>query len=248
MNDFSENELKLPSGSIHYRLRGNTNPLFVFVYGGMGQIDQSTWDVIISLLPEELSILTFDRPGVGKSKKSDINRNAENICLEIKSLLDSLNFSKYILVGHSLGGLLVRYFACRFPEKVAGLILLDSTHEDQLTRGKKYYDPQMLKEGEKSFLNNPEGFVLPDDLDTSFAQIRAFKSLPQNIKTIVAVAGNSLPPQILNADKLNELNILLHRQLAETSFDSELYIVENCFHSFYVDQPDIVVNIIKSIL
>lgn len=248
MNNFTENELRLPSGSISYKLRRRTDPLLVFAYGGMGQIDQNTWDTIISLLPENLSILTFDRPGVGQSRKSDLDRNVENISLEMKSLLDSLGFSKYILIGHSLGGFVVRYFACRFPKKVSGLILLDSTHEDQLTRGKKYYDPQMLKEGEKSFSNNREGFVLPDDLETSFRQIGKYKSLPQNVKTIIAVAENSLPPQMPNAQKLNELNILLHRELSETSSCSELRIVNNCSHSFYIDQPEIVVDIIKSIL
>jgi pimeloyl-ACP methyl ester carboxylesterase len=37
----------------------------------------------------------------------------------------------YVLVGHSVGGLLVRLYAGRYPEEVAGLVLVDSSHPDQ---------------------------------------------------------------------------------------------------------------------
>ncbi|MFO7960306.1 MAG: alpha/beta fold hydrolase [Nitriliruptoraceae bacterium] len=40
----------------------------------------------------------------------------------------------YVLVGHSLGGGYVRVFAARYPDEVAGLVLLDPVHEDQLAR------------------------------------------------------------------------------------------------------------------
>lgn len=37
----------------------------------------------------------------------------------------------YVLVGHSMGGLYVRAFARKFPDSVAGIVLVDATHEDQ---------------------------------------------------------------------------------------------------------------------
>jgi pimeloyl-ACP methyl ester carboxylesterase len=37
----------------------------------------------------------------------------------------------FVLVGHSLGGLLVRKYAREYPKEVAGLVLVDSSHEDQ---------------------------------------------------------------------------------------------------------------------
>jgi pimeloyl-ACP methyl ester carboxylesterase len=36
----------------------------------------------------------------------------------------------YVLVGHSLGGLLTRVYAAEYPAEVAGIVLVDSTHED----------------------------------------------------------------------------------------------------------------------
>ncbi|HXH94146.1 MAG TPA: alpha/beta fold hydrolase, partial [Thermoanaerobaculia bacterium] len=44
----------------------------------------------------------------------------------------------YVLVGHSFGGLYVLNFAARYPEQVAGMVLLDSTSPDQFTRVPQY--------------------------------------------------------------------------------------------------------------
>src|SRR5262249_26337898 len=38
----------------------------------------------------------------------------------------------YVLVGHSYGGMIVRLFADRFADKVGGVVLIDSSHEDQM--------------------------------------------------------------------------------------------------------------------
>jgi pimeloyl-ACP methyl ester carboxylesterase len=40
----------------------------------------------------------------------------------------------YVLVGHSIGGMYVRVYAAQYPNEVAGLVLVDSSHPDQLTR------------------------------------------------------------------------------------------------------------------
>jgi pimeloyl-ACP methyl ester carboxylesterase len=63
-----------------------------------------------------------------------------------------------ILVGHSAGGLLARRFATQFPQRVVGIVLLDSSHEEQIWRlaaiapslldfgfGKSWKDPAALR-------------------------------------------------------------------------------------------------------
>jgi pimeloyl-ACP methyl ester carboxylesterase len=49
---------------------------------------------------------------------------------ELRDLLGMLGISRVVLVGHSLGGLYARHYANRFPDEVAGLVLLDPAHED----------------------------------------------------------------------------------------------------------------------
>jgi pimeloyl-ACP methyl ester carboxylesterase len=40
----------------------------------------------------------------------------------------------YLLAGHSLGGIIARRFAARYPRDVAGMVLIESSHEDQARR------------------------------------------------------------------------------------------------------------------
>src|SRR5262249_60318800 len=59
-------------------------------------------------------------------------RDAATIVGELRSELRRRNLlPPYVLVGHSLGGLYMQYFARNFPGEVAGLVLIDSTHWDQ---------------------------------------------------------------------------------------------------------------------
>jgi len=50
---------------------------------------------------------------------------------ELHTLLKAAHVKgPYVLVGHSLGGLLTRVYAAAYPAEVAGIVLVDSTHED----------------------------------------------------------------------------------------------------------------------
>jgi pimeloyl-ACP methyl ester carboxylesterase len=84
-------------------------------------------------LQKEISRLTnvysYDRAGSGWSDASPHPRTIPQIVKELHCLLSRLEVSQpYILVGHSLGGLLVQYYARQYPGKVAGIVLVDSSH------------------------------------------------------------------------------------------------------------------------
>jgi pimeloyl-ACP methyl ester carboxylesterase len=73
----------------------------------------------------------YDRAGTGWSHRVDLPRTAAEVVDELRDLLRAADVpAPYLLVGHSLGGLYVRHYAQRFPDEVAGLLLLDPAHED----------------------------------------------------------------------------------------------------------------------
>jgi pimeloyl-ACP methyl ester carboxylesterase len=73
----------------------------------------------------------YDRAGTGWSDHAQLPRNSAEVTEELRELLRIVGVpSPYILVGHSLGGLYARHYAHRFPDEVAGLLLLDPAHED----------------------------------------------------------------------------------------------------------------------
>ena len=72
-------------------------------------------------------VLSYDRAGLGWSDPATQPRTLANIVEELRSLLHAAGVAPpYILVGHSFGGLVVRYFAAQHPEEVAGILLVDA--------------------------------------------------------------------------------------------------------------------------
>jgi pimeloyl-ACP methyl ester carboxylesterase len=70
---------------------------------------------------------------MGYSDLGPSPRTSRRIARELAELLDRSGLTApVILVGASLGGLNVRLFASQYAERVAGLVLVDATPEDQL--------------------------------------------------------------------------------------------------------------------
>ena len=60
---------------------------------------------------------------------------AEHIVEGLRALLAARGYAPpYVLVGHSVGGLFARLYASRYPDQVAGLVLVDASHEEQEVR------------------------------------------------------------------------------------------------------------------
>lgn len=79
-----------------------------------------------AILPRTRSIL-FDRIGCGWSSAAATPRTIVNEVAELFDLLEAADEGgRFVLVGHSLGGMLAANFAARHPERVAGLVLLDT--------------------------------------------------------------------------------------------------------------------------
>ena len=80
-------------------------------------------------------VCTYDRAGLGWSEASPYPRTAANIVDELHTLLEQAGEQPpYILVGHSKGGMYVRLFAHKYPDEVVGMVLVDSSHEEQELR------------------------------------------------------------------------------------------------------------------
>jgi pimeloyl-ACP methyl ester carboxylesterase len=75
-------------------------------------------------------ILLYDRAGYGKSEINTESRNIIKLRTELEKVVNKFaNGRKIVLVGHSLGGLIIRDYAIKNPKKVAGLVFVDASHE-----------------------------------------------------------------------------------------------------------------------
>ncbi|WP_370964848.1 alpha/beta fold hydrolase [Amycolatopsis sp. cg9] len=90
------------------------------------------WHQVFRALPEDITAYAVDRGGVGWSDPAPRGPRTPTVLAgEITALLDALELTSVVLVGHSYGGIVARILAAGNPDRVVGLILVDSSHEDQ---------------------------------------------------------------------------------------------------------------------
>jgi pimeloyl-ACP methyl ester carboxylesterase len=118
---------------VEVRLVGTGTPLLV-LEGGVGA-DASAWNSVIVELAKHTRVLTYSRSGHGRSGVAQGDGSPTQAVRELHQLLNAIgNGSQIVIAGHSYGGILARLYASTYPEQVAGLVLVDATHESQFAR------------------------------------------------------------------------------------------------------------------
>jgi pimeloyl-ACP methyl ester carboxylesterase len=116
--------VNLGTHRLHLREEGQGSPTIILEAGLMST--NLSWTDIRRKLAESYRVVTYDRAGLGWSDIGPMPRTAERIVDELHSLLELAAIpAPYVLVGHSFGGLTMPLFAARYPEKIAGMVLVD---------------------------------------------------------------------------------------------------------------------------
>ena len=116
--------VNLGTHRLHLLEEGRGSPTIILEAGLMST--NLSWTDIRRKLAASYRVVTYDRAGLGWSDIGPMPRTAERIVDELHSLLNLANIpAPYVLVGHSFGGLTMPLFAARYPEKIAGMVLVD---------------------------------------------------------------------------------------------------------------------------
>ena len=79
-------------------------------------------------MARDTRVCVYDRAGRGWSEPADTPQDGAQIAADLHTLLHRAHVpGPYVLAGHSFGGLYVLTFAARYPDEVAGMVLVDST-------------------------------------------------------------------------------------------------------------------------
>ena len=112
---------------------GTGAPTIVFEAGLGNALDD--WARVWPSVAQLSSAVVYSRSGNGRSELGPGNHSARTCATELHALLTHLNLKPpYILVGRSYGGILVRLYTSLYPNEVAGMVLVDATHEQQVRR------------------------------------------------------------------------------------------------------------------
>jgi pimeloyl-ACP methyl ester carboxylesterase len=109
-------------------IKGSGSPTIIFE-SGLGT-PLNNWGQIQSSISDNYKTLSYDRKGIGESPTTDSPRTLENLVNDLDILIRQNKIdAPIVLVGHSLGGHIVRKYQQLFPSKIAGLFLVDPTNE-----------------------------------------------------------------------------------------------------------------------
>lgn len=100
------------------------------------------WGWVQPAAAKDTEVCSYDRAGRAWSDRSPNRPDGKQIVEDLHDLLVKAGVAgPFVLVGHSIGGLYVRMYAAKFPEKVVGMVLVDAAHPDQNRRS-----PRLFKE------------------------------------------------------------------------------------------------------
>jgi pimeloyl-ACP methyl ester carboxylesterase len=111
---------------LHLTCTGSGSPTVVLQPGG-GEMS-SNLDWITPAVARDTRVCAYDRPGRGWSEPATTPQDGVQLATDLHTLLQRGQVpGPYVLAGHSFGGLYVLTFAARYPDEVAGMVLVDST-------------------------------------------------------------------------------------------------------------------------
>ncbi|WP_419465915.1 alpha/beta fold hydrolase [Bacillus spongiae] len=211
----------------------------VVMDAGYGDYSKS-WDQVVTEVSQLTEVVVYDRAGLGRSEKSRNRRTSQEMVKELKELLTILNVdTPIILVGHSFGGINIRLFATKYPDDVAGLLLVDSTPEEY----KERFLPIMSNEFQVAY---HQQFIHESNYDEFMESLRTVgeNKTTLDIPLMVLCAGKKDHYTVEAQELWNEMQA----ELVGISTNGQLVIANESGHFIQKDEPNIVIDAIKRLV
>ena len=216
----------------------------VLLESGLGG-DHRTWELVQPRLAESGRVCTYDRAGIGESDPATTPRTAADTVEDLELLLEAADIEPpYVLVGFSIGGAIAQLYSATHPEDIAGLVLVESNHPDEVEQFEAHLTPAQVAEDRAEVMNNPEGF----DPFTSLEQLQAAGPQP-DVPLVVVTAGISegWPPG-WDAAMFDALRADQQADLVTLTSQGTQVIADNSRHHVPSEQPGVIVEAVATVL
>ena len=158
---------------LHIHCTGRGAPTVVIENGGAAF--SFDWELVQPEVERFTRICTYDRAGYAWSDVGPEFDTFDQSVQDLHILLTKAGIAgPYVMVGHSFGGLLVRFYQARYPNDVVGMVLVDSSHEEsfQQVGAKVVRIPELTADQFKALIDvgkanrpkNPEPDLVPETI------------------------------------------------------------------------------------
>ena len=246
----ADKDVTVQGTTVHLRCGGTRapgSPLVLLEAGAGGGIN--SWATVPAGIATFARVCAYDRPGTGTSSSYPPFLKAIDHAAFLRSVLLAANEPPpYVMAGHSFGGIVVSLYTMAFPGDIRGLVLVDSSHEDQQQRMAPVIGPPPPK---RVPLNPPPGVPPPpppglrmEDFSAELRKEPFRGDVPLIVLTATRPPLNNDPVEIA----LQPIFLEMHKDLASRSTRSEHRLLPKSGHLVPHDDPQAVVDAVKRIL
>jgi len=219
----------------------DARPVVILEAGGGGT--SAAWSGVQAALPATIRACAYDRAGSGKSDPGPQPRTMDAEVADLHALLEKSGVTgPIVFVGQSLGGILARLYFHKYPDSVAGMVLIDPTDEDSLVFSGRVNRWIKVRELQDSL----------GDGARSVAKDRQENPVPlRNRPLIVIGAGKRSQPPGISAEQWLEMRNERDahvKELSQLSGNSRFILDLTSGHNVERDNPKLVAKAIHDLV
>jgi len=248
---------------IHCVGPANGSPTVILEAGG-GAFSND-WLRVRSALSPTIRSCAYDRAGSGWSEPGPAPRTMAQEVFELHLLLEAANVrAPLVLVGQSIGGLLVRLYTERYGADVAGVVLVDPTHESDMLGSLRYGGwvrlrekararaiPEPVREGKPSVAYNPDEDYSAEEFQAIYLA-RKSNPVPLGTRPLIVLAAGKRPAPPGTPDSLwAQMRLEKDGQrvdLSRLSSNSRFILDPASGHAIHIDNPQLVARAIEEVM
>ncbi|HXT70566.1 MAG TPA: alpha/beta hydrolase [Vicinamibacterales bacterium] len=257
------------SHKLHLQCVGPAGSRPVVILEAGGGAYSTAWAAVQKALPRSVRSCSYDRAGLGWSEDGPLPRTMAQEVFELHALLARANVpGPYVLVGHSIGGLLVRMYAAKYGSDVSGVVLAAGTHESarlgvigkgwarvrELATGRAVPEPALTKPqpSAKGQAYDPSQDYFADELQLMYlSRLQNREPLGERPLIVLAPMRMDPPPPGTSEELWRELRVEKDDQAAGLvllSTNSKLIRDRTSGHQIHNDNPALVARAIEQVV
>ncbi len=129
-----DSAISADGNAIHYQVQGQDKPALIFIHGWC--CDRSYWDAQLPYFAQKYKVVAIDLAGHGESGLNRKEWTMGAFGEDVVAVVNKLDLDQVVLIGHSMGGFVILEAARRIPERLIGLVGVDTLQnfEEKVTQ------------------------------------------------------------------------------------------------------------------
>ena len=240
---------------LDYVIEGMGGPAVVFETGLADSLD--TWLPMARSVAEYTTAFAYSRAGFGRSESGALDHSVPHAVADLHELLHRSPIRlPVILVARSYGSLIARLYVSSYPSDVAGLVLVDGTHEQQVRRFGQLDStyPAAFRAYYDSVLRQlPPGPQAAETRETARIQaagaLEGLHPLPDiPLAVITSMKSDEHAPYVNGTARGHDVWRALHDEWFRRSRNGIHIVTTRSGHGIQDDEPDLVLQAIRFVI